>query len=176
MEHQLTLGGGKRVPPEVDHFEGGRHECCGRHRCGGLQTRRGRLSVRRARGREESSPLRGHAARVPGARRLARAAGRGGEGGAGVERALLVAAGQSPAPPRSTSGGGQPAGGQILRQEPAAAFQVRPGRRAHTGGVGDARATRPESRCWVPRCARQRGSVCAWCATRPMSASVCCGW
>src|SRR2546426_12742282 len=84
-----------------------------------------RLSGRRASRREESSPLRGHAARVPGTRRVARAAGRGGEGGGGVERSLLVAAGQSSPPAGGAGGGGGTAGGQKLRPETAAAVPTR---------------------------------------------------
>ena len=55
----------------------------------------------------------------------------------------------------------------------SAPSQTRP-MRAHWRRWGCASNRRPESRCWVPRCARQRASVCAWCATRPTSASVCC--
>lgn len=62
-------------------------------------------------------------------------------GGGGVERALLVAAGQPPPPAGRAGGRGEPSGGEVLRQEPAAALQVGPRRRAHTGGDGYARPT-----------------------------------
>ena len=91
-------------------------------------------------------------------------------GGDGVERPLLVQPGQPSAPAGLSGGGGESVAGQVLCQEPAAAEQERPGRRAHTGSVGNARPAKiseplvgaklKEAARFAMRLVREQAQVC----------------
>ena len=90
---------------------------------------------------------------------LDRAARAGDAGDDGVVGPLLDAARLAPAPAGRAGGGGQPARGEVLCQEPAGPDQVRPGRCPEPRRDGHARPPP------APRSARRASS----CARRPAS-------